>query len=36
MLLRINKLCTGKIRKPKAQKNKTNPLYSINYKEGEL
>ncbi len=34
MLLRINELCTGRIRKPKAQSFNSNPLKSINYKEG--
>ncbi|WP_417237213.1 hypothetical protein [Bizionia paragorgiae] len=34
ILLRINKLCTGNIRKPKAQTVKKNPLYISSYKEG--
>ena len=34
ILLRINSLCTGKVRNTYAQNDKTNPLYSITYKEG--
>jgi len=34
IILRINELTTGNIRKPKAQTLKTNPFYSIIYKEG--
>lgn len=34
IVLRVNKLCTGNVRKPKAQQVKSNPLYSTMYKEG--
>lgn len=34
IVLNVNKLCTGNVRKPKAQQVKSNPLYSNMYKEG--